>query len=588
MAAELVGGAFLQAAFQVAFERLASSDIRGYFRGRKAIDALLKKLHITLISVNQVLDDAEERQYSNSNVKKWVDELKHVVFLADDLLDEIAYEATRRKLQVESQTATSKVRGFFTSSVNQFDKEIEAKSVSGDYCVRIDGAELPANFHQLINLRHLDLVGTHIREMPQHIRRLKHLQYLPMFFVGKQSGSNIKELGEVSNLEGTLSISQLENVNNVMDAGEANLRGKKCLHKLELKWDENHDGSQNERRVLEALQPHINLKELTIINYGGTRFVGIKEIGTEFYGNESLGVGFKSLEFLEFVDMGEWEEWMHPDDECFPCLQHLSLESCPRLTNSLPPCLASLKSLHISECQQLEPPLPKVVAMTNSYIPRSGVEECWLELIMVTFPDLQKLCLNNCPKFVSFSTCQLSAPKLGYLSISNISYQSPHSASANMQTQLLPTFHSLWFKNCPLLRSLVLHNCPHLESFHMNRALPSCLVNLSIRRCPKLVHSRNDWGLHQLHSLQQFEISDDFENVESFPEEALLPPSLRTLILADCPHLKTVNYKGLLHLTSLRSLDIKHCPSLQCLPEQGKVGKVDQAEALIELVLDIT
>ncbi|KAF7836128.1 putative disease resistance RPP13-like protein 1 [Senna tora] len=746
MAAELVGGAFLSAAFQVAFQRLASSDIRGYFRGRKSIDGLLKKLHITLISVNQVLDDAEERQYSNSNVKKWVDELKHVVFLADDLLDEIAYEATRQKLEAESQTATSKVRGFFTSSVNQFDKQVEGriKEVLADLqflakqkdvlglmegcgggstevgrceniielvndivtlkhlryldlsgtpigrlpdsiCVlhnletlilngcyhlvelpldvyklinlrnlelsetRINKlpnsicelvnlhtlclrdctslAELPANFHQLINLHHLDLVGTNIREMPQHIRRLTHLQHLPVFFVGKQNGLNIKELGEVSNLEGTFSISQLENINDAMDAREANLREKKCLHKLELEWSESHVDSQNERCVLEALQPHANLKELTIMNYGGTRFVGwfdalclpnlvslemvncnycfclpplgqlpslknlsifkfegIKEIGTEFYGNKSLGVAFRCLESLEFWYMGEWEEWMHSNDECFPCLQHLSLISCPKLTNSLPPHLASLKSLHISECQKLEPSLPKAVAMTNADIPKSGVQECWLEQILVTCPDLEKLCLSNCPKLVSFPTCELSAPKLESFSISNMSYQ--RLPSENMQTQLLPTVCSLWFKNCPFLRSLELHNCPLLESFHMNTGLPSSLVKLSIKRCPKLVHSCKEWRLHNLLSLQEFRISDDFESVESFPDEALLPPNLCYLEFDVCPNLKTINYEGLLHLTSLRSLYINCCPNLQCLPEQGLPNSLSSLHIYDEGILN--
>ncbi|XP_028760604.1 putative disease resistance RPP13-like protein 1 [Neltuma alba] len=127
MAAELVGGAFLSAALQVAFQRLASSDITHYFRSRNLKDSLLKKLHITLISVNQVLGDAEARQYTSPNVNTWLHELKHVVYVADDLLDEIATEATRLKIETENQSATSKVRGIFTSFVNQFEKHIEER-----------------------------------------------------------------------------------------------------------------------------------------------------------------------------------------------------------------------------------------------------------------------------------------------------------------------------------------------------------------------------------------------------------------------------------------------------------------------------
>ncbi|XP_028785120.1 putative disease resistance RPP13-like protein 1 [Neltuma alba] len=127
MAAELGGGAFLFAALQVAFQRLASSDITHYFRSRNLKDSVLKKLHITLISVNQVLDDAEARQYTSPNVNKWLHELKHAVYVADDLLDEIATEGTRLKIETENQSATRKVRGIFTSFANQFEKHIEER-----------------------------------------------------------------------------------------------------------------------------------------------------------------------------------------------------------------------------------------------------------------------------------------------------------------------------------------------------------------------------------------------------------------------------------------------------------------------------
>ncbi|XP_054812041.1 putative disease resistance RPP13-like protein 1 [Prosopis cineraria] len=126
--AELVGGAFLSAALQVVFDRLGpTSTIYKYFRSRKLEGQLLKKLHITLISVNQVLDDAEARQYTNSIVKEWLQELKHAVYVADDLLDEIATEATRLKIEAENQYASSKVRGYLTASDNPFDKHMEAR-----------------------------------------------------------------------------------------------------------------------------------------------------------------------------------------------------------------------------------------------------------------------------------------------------------------------------------------------------------------------------------------------------------------------------------------------------------------------------
>jgi leucine-rich repeat protein SHOC2 len=59
------------------------------------------------------------------------------------------------------------------------------------------------------------------------------------------------------------------------------------------------------------------------------------------------------------------------------------------------------------------------------------------------------------------------------------------------------------------------------------------------------------------------------DEVESFPEEMLLPSSLTTLEIRHLSNLKSLDHKGLQHLTSLRELQIWHCPNLQSLPEEG-------------------
>ncbi|XP_028782600.1 putative disease resistance RPP13-like protein 1 [Neltuma alba] len=129
--AELVAGAFLSSFLQVAFERLASRDFFNYFRGRKLDYDLLTKLRIILLSVDKIVEDVEERQYRDHRVKLWLDELKDEVFKAQDLLDDIAIEASRQDLDAESQSTTviHKVRGFFTAlgNQNQFDKTIESR-----------------------------------------------------------------------------------------------------------------------------------------------------------------------------------------------------------------------------------------------------------------------------------------------------------------------------------------------------------------------------------------------------------------------------------------------------------------------------
>jgi len=56
MAVEFVGGALISAFFQVTFEKLASAEIGDYFRRTKLNHNLLKKLNITLLSINAVVD----------------------------------------------------------------------------------------------------------------------------------------------------------------------------------------------------------------------------------------------------------------------------------------------------------------------------------------------------------------------------------------------------------------------------------------------------------------------------------------------------------------------------------------------------
>ncbi|KAH1064377.1 hypothetical protein J1N35_029364 [Gossypium stocksii] len=79
------------------------------------------------MSVKAVLDDAENKQITNPNVKSWTDELKDAVYDAEDLLGEISTEALRNKIESEYQTTPMKqVRSFF-SSFNPFNDGMQSK-----------------------------------------------------------------------------------------------------------------------------------------------------------------------------------------------------------------------------------------------------------------------------------------------------------------------------------------------------------------------------------------------------------------------------------------------------------------------------
>ncbi|KAJ6995800.1 hypothetical protein NC653_012617 [Populus alba x Populus x berolinensis] len=140
-----IGGSFLSAFLQVLFDRMASREVVGFFRDRKLNDRLLKKLKVLMISVNGVLDDAEEKQIAKPAVEMWVNELKDAVYEADDLLDEIAYEALRSEhfiLIMNGQLGRQ--------SVYSLDQHILISHIAGELEFWVPQHSLASHFAQLL------------------------------------------------------------------------------------------------------------------------------------------------------------------------------------------------------------------------------------------------------------------------------------------------------------------------------------------------------------------------------------------------------------------------------------------------------
>ncbi|CAJ1977966.1 unnamed protein product [Sphenostylis stenocarpa] len=104
---ETLGGALFGAVLQVLFDRVDSRQILDYFLGRKLDEKLLRKLRWKLVSINAVVDDAEQKQFRNAYVRAWVHEVRDVLLDTEDLLDEIHYEFSRCELEAESHQSNS-------------------------------------------------------------------------------------------------------------------------------------------------------------------------------------------------------------------------------------------------------------------------------------------------------------------------------------------------------------------------------------------------------------------------------------------------------------------------------------------------
>ncbi|KDP43583.1 hypothetical protein JCGZ_16870 [Jatropha curcas] len=274
--------------------------------------------------------------------------------------------------------------------------------------------KLPSSMGNLLNLRHLEFV---VDGMPMGVKELKNLRALSYFPVGKD-GVNISALLNLKFLRGALCITGLENVTDALHAREANLIGKKDLDALLLEWK--YDDVRNERLdrdVLDGLQPHGKLKELTVKGYSGMelsswvgdpsfhnlvtlcledckkcrclphlgllpsvkhlvvkRMYGIKRVDHEFHGDRNMN-HFPKLETLQFMNMVQLEEW-NPSEVEFPCLSELTIKDCPKLSGNLSGHLSSFKKLVIRNCDQMVVLLPSLQMLSKLEIRNCKEVDC--------------------------------------------------------------------------------------------------------------------------------------------------------------------------------------------------------------------
>ncbi|XP_054817046.1 putative disease resistance RPP13-like protein 1 [Prosopis cineraria] len=514
-----------------------------------------------------------------------------------------------------------------------------------------DLKKLPMDLHKLISLRHLDFRETAVREMPKQLGKLKNLQVLSSFIVGKYEETNIKQLKELD-LCGSISISELQNIVSPVDALAVNLKTKIYLEELRLEWSMDNEKSQNDKDVLEKLQPYQNLKRLSISSYGGDGFpdwfvdlslskivslelrnckycsslpslglfpylkslsiVGfdsIVAIGPEFHGNSSYTT---SLEILRFGDMEAWEEWKYENMSLsFPHIQELSLENCPKLKGHLPPQLPSLRTLVIVNCEKLVDSILLASSLHKLVLRHYGKEEmecvpstlkvlelsgCFAEILSIE--KIENAIANSCLEELNFGDCPRLKFPLRYC----------HNFVVEMEIRgrcdCLVSFPLDFFPNLQILR---LRDCNNLEMISISERYHHSLARLDIEKCPKFVSfpkggflapklivclfeelenlkSLPEW-MHTLfcslkhlvlrrcprvESLPEGDhLAIGDTNDESLPDVGLLPPSLNSLWFSNCPNLRTLEHKGLCHLSSLKHLHFIDCPKLQYLPKEG-------------------
>ncbi|XP_028757231.1 putative disease resistance protein At3g14460 [Neltuma alba] len=397
--------------------------------------------------------------------------------------------------------------------------------------------KLPMDIYKLLNLRHLDFRETQVREMPKQLDKLKNLQVLSSFIIDKSGETNIKYL-EGFDLHGAFSISGLQNVVSSSTTLAVNLRSKIHLKELTLEWCIDNKKSPHDKDVLENFQPHKNLKKLSIVNYGAIEF----------------------------------PSWLA--DHSFSDLVSLELRHC-KYCISLPSIglFPSLKSLSIIGFHNIVAIGPEFCGSSSNAssleILRFGDLKSWeewkCELVLLTFPHLQELSIENCPKLKGQLPQQL--PSLRMLVISNCE---------NLLSSI---------PRDPSLDKLVLRNCGNEQLESLPSSLKVLDISggfknlLSVDKIENVIANCNleelkcsdspylEFPLCYFHNfILEIEIRGSCDSLKSFPLDFF--PMLQSLKLIDCNNLEMMSFSEGIHF-SLANLYIRKCPRFVRFPEGG-------------------
>ncbi|KAK8485032.1 hypothetical protein V6N12_014108 [Hibiscus sabdariffa] len=414
----------------------------------------------------------------------------------------------------------------------------------------------PEGMENLVNLRHLYIDDE--RHVPDKIGCLTCLRTLPIFKVGT-TRSGIGELGGLVELAGELDIFDLQNVRNKGEAQKAKLWEKK-LHKLGYHWHWQGEGEReafcNDEEVLEGLEPHSNLRSLSIVYYKG--------------GHSPSWLAMKTIS---------------GPSACFQPINLVKLElyACENLKEL--PTLGHYPNLKILEVDGLN----NVRCIGKEFYTTDDDSTCRIHTPIALFPALEKLSLRNMTEVKEWLEVELTVPV--FPSLKELDIQGCRKLSSVPRMSELSCLEELtimannalrWIGDEPnpfpsSLRNLTIEECYNLRSIPDVEGAVSFLQHLKVNSCDKLCKIAE--GLLASTCIRLVDISD-CSNLISFPSHGG-SQSLSKLMLVRCKELREI--EGVFSAcTRLESLDIVNCHNLIPVP----IPSLDDFSSLVRLRLD--
>ncbi|KAJ6745327.1 DISEASE RESISTANCE PROTEIN RP [Salix koriyanagi] len=394
--------------------------------------------------------------------------------------------------------------------------------------------ELPRGINKLINLRHLDVgcalngdLCDSFEYMPRGIGKLTSLQTLSCFVVAKNRSPKSKmvggldELSRLNELRGSLEIrvEGYEKDSCISEFEGAKLKDKQYLQCLTITWRDIAMDSDIDLydKMLQSLQPNSSLQELRVRGYGGMR----------------LPSWLSSLSNLVRIGL-----------DAYTRLEHIPpLDGIPSLEELL---ICSMKSLE--------------------YIDSEGVRG---KEVSKFFPSLKKLVIRYCPSLKGWWKKSRGEMK----------DDSDESTVEELIMLSFPRLSSLTIEDCPNLTSLPLF--PTLEEYlYLYKSSSMPLQQTMKMKQP--VYSPSSSFMHPLSNLTLLYIRS-IDDMESLPEVGLQNlTSLQQLEITDCSRLKSLPLHGQ-GMSSLQQLKIHGCPRLKSLSESKSQGMIPYLPSLQQL-----
>ncbi|KAL9996743.1 putative virus X resistance protein-like, coiled-coil [Helianthus debilis subsp. tardiflorus] len=535
-------------------EKLVSETSNSIAR-YKGIDAEIEKCQDSLKLIQRVLADASRKEITDDAVKGWLNDLQHLAYDIDDVLDGWATEAMHR----ESEGMTSKVRKLIPSCLEKVKNRAyahEAKFSQKKLCELelVWSDELHASRNDTLEKEVLN----ELKPCHEKLLKLKLVSY---------GGSEFpKWVGDPSFLH----------LNHV------SIRGcKRCTS-------------------IPSLGQLPSLTELLIAG-----LYGVEAVGSELFGT---GQAFPSLETLSFEDMRGWKEW---SGAVFPRLQKLEIKGCPNLVEVTLEALPSLNDLKLEKCDSgvLRSLVEVASAVTKLEIRDiSGLNDVVWGGVIESLGAVEELKILFCDEIRYLVKSDADASKIlvklrklevfscdNLVSIGEKEVEEEDNCRSNLLTSLriLIVYYCKNMERCSCpdgIDELSVWGCSSMTVVSFPKGGQEKLKRLTIYNCRKLMEKEWEWGgqktnnnrssssssmpmlehvtiynwpnlksiieLSDFVSLVELRISK-CENLESFPDKLR---SLKKLEISECPKLDISFLPD--NWTSLEELVISDCPKL--------------------------